>query len=235
MKNLNIFSLISEYENAKSRGVLNVPNISFINESGGIIYLPKLEDPYNGYEYVDLGLPSGLKWATCNVGASSPEEYGLYFAWGETVGYTTDDVISGIRVFNEDVYNAGPAASIETDLTLEQDVAHINLGGKWRMPTKVEYQELFDNCNVVWMDDYNGTGVKGRVFTSKVNGKSVFFPAAGYCKDHYLNNESSNYYWSSSCYEGKKDKSYCLYFFNSISPQWPLIRFWGASIRAVCE
>ena len=83
MKNIKIFSSVTEYENAKSEGLLITPNISFINESGGIKCLPKLEDPYNGYEYVDLGLPSGLKWATCNVGANSPEEYGLYFAWAK--------------------------------------------------------------------------------------------------------------------------------------------------------
>ena len=90
MKNLNIFSLISEYENAKSGGVLNVPNVSFVDEDSSVRYLLKLDFTHNGYEYVDLGLPSGLKWATCNVGASSPEEYGLYFAWGETTGYTSE-------------------------------------------------------------------------------------------------------------------------------------------------
>ena len=87
MKNLNIFSSVAEYENAKSGGVLNAPNVSFVDEDSSVRYLLEL-DPYNGYEYVDLGLPSGLKWATCNVGASLPEEYGLYFAWGETTGYT---------------------------------------------------------------------------------------------------------------------------------------------------
>ena len=102
----------------------------------------------NNYKYVDLGLPSGLKWATCNVGATSPEQAGLYFAWGETTGYTAEQVKSGVRAFNSDTYNSGPAASISTDLTLEQDAVHANLGGNWRMPTKDDYQELFDNCNV---------------------------------------------------------------------------------------
>ena len=83
MKNFNIFSLISEYDNAKSRGVLNEPNVSFVDEDSSVRYLI---DPYNGYEYVDLGL--SVKWATCNVGATSPEQAGLYFAWGETTGYT---------------------------------------------------------------------------------------------------------------------------------------------------
>ena len=154
---------------------------------------------HNGYEYVDLGLPSGLKWATCNIGASSPEQAGLYFAWGETIGYTAEQVTSGVRSFNMDVYNAGPAASISADLTLEQDAAYVNLGGKWRMPTYDECQELIDNCDVVWTDDYNGTGVVGKVFTSKVNGNSVFFPYAGVCDNSYVDGVGSNgFYWSAS-------------------------------------
>ena len=154
---------------------------------------------HNGYEYVDLGLPSGLKWATCNIGAISPEQAGLYFAWGETTGYTSEQVTSGVRNFNMDVYNTGPAASISTDLTLEHDAAYVNLGGKWRMPTYDECQELIDNCDAVWTDDYNGTGVVGKVFTSKVNGNSVFFPTAGYCDNSYVNHVGSNgLYWSAS-------------------------------------
>lgn len=131
---------------------------------------------HNGYEYVDLGLPSGLKWATCNVGASSPEEYGLYFAWGETTGYTAAQVKAGERVFSSMVYKAGSAASISTDLTLEQDAARTNLGGNWRMPTRAEIKELINNCDTIWTDDYNGTGVAGQLLTSKVNGNSMFFP-----------------------------------------------------------
>ena len=127
---------------------------------------------------VDLGLPSGLLWATCNVGATSPEQAGLYFAWGETTGYTAEQVTSGVRAFNSASYTA---SAISTDLTLEQDAAHSYMGEGWRMPTKDEYQELIDNCNVTWTNDYNETGVAGRVFTSKANGKSVFFPAAGDC------------------------------------------------------
>ena len=202
MKNLNIFSLISEYENAKSGGILNVANVSFVDEDSSVRYLLKNIPTHNGYEYVDLELPSGLKWATCNVGASSPEQSGLYFAWGKTTGYTAEQVTSGVRTFSQDEYNAGPAASISADLTLEQDTAHVNMSGNWRMPTKDEYQELLDNCNVVWTDDYNGTGVVGKVFTSKVNGKSVFFPAAGRCDNSYMLDVGSiGFYWLVSWYD----------------------------------
>ena len=233
MKNLNIFSLVAEYENAKSRGVLNVPNVSFVDEDSSVRYLLKNIDPYNGYEYVDLGLPSGLKWATCNVGASSPEEYGLYFAWGETTGYTSNQVTSGVRAFSEAVYNAGPAASILADLTLEQDAAHINLGGNWRMPTMAEYQELIDNCNVTWTNDYNGTGIKGRIFTSKVNGKSVFFPAAGFCNSSSVGSVGSyGSYWSAS-WDSSSD-AWLLFFDSGSQDLGSSYGYYGFSVRGVC-
>ena len=200
MKHIKIFSLTSEYETAKSGGTLITPNVSLINEDNSVRYLPELEDPtHNGYKYVDLGLPSGLKWAKCNVGASSPEEYGLYFAWGETTGYTADDVTSGVRLFTEDEYDYGNAGRIYEDLTLEQDAAHVNLGGNWRMPTQAEFQELIDNCDDTRTDDYNGTGVAGLIFTSRVNGNSVFFPYAGFCEDSSVYRVGeTGYTWAAS-------------------------------------
>ena len=230
MKNLNIFSLVAEYDNAKSGGVLNKPNVSFVDEDSSVRYLIDLT--HNGYEYVDLGL--SVKWATCNVGASSPEQAGLYFAWGETEGYTTEQVTLGVRVFNQDVYDFGPAYLIKTDLTLEQDAAHVNLGGNWRMPTKAEYQELLDNCNVVWTNDYNGTGIKGRTFTSKVNGKSVFFPAAGNCSISSVNGVGSRgYYWSASW--NSSSYAWILYFGSGSQYLDYDYRCYGYSVRGVCE
>ena len=235
MKNLNIFSLITEYDNAKSGVVLSVPNVSFVDEDSSIRYLLKNVLTHNGYEYVDLGLPSGLKWATCNVGANSPEEYGLYFAWGETTGYTSDDVKSGVRSFNPDTYNEGTAASISANLTLEQDAAHVNIGGKWRMPTEAEFKELCNKCNCVRTDDYNGTGVAGCIFTSKVNGNSVFFPAAGYGYRSFMEDLGSyGYYWSASWFKSGYASELCLYsiggnqIVNTMS-------YSGLSVRAVCE
>lgn len=191
-------------------------------------------DPYNGHAYVDLGLPSGLKWATCNVGATSPEQAGRYFAWGEITGYTAEQVTGGERVFSRYVYNAGPAASIETDLTLEQDAAHAYMGGKWRMPTEEEWQELIDNCNSTWTDNYGGTGVKGRLFTSKINGNSVFFPAAGNCEESSVKNVGvGNFCWSASwdypgwarCFKFSSGSFYVDYYYI----------YYGQSVRGVCE
>ena len=194
-------------------------------------FLPTPPDPYNGHEYVDLGLPSGLKWATCNVGASNPQDYGLYFAWGETTGYTGEQVTSGVRKFDKASYKA---SAISTDLTLEQDAAHINLGGNWRMPTKAEYQELLDNCNVVWTSDYNGTGIKGRTFTSKVNGKSVFFPAAGNCNNSSVGGVgSSGYCWSASW--DSSSYAWLLRFYSGSQNLSNYDRYYGFSVRGVCE
>ena len=235
MKHIKIFSLTSEYETSKSGGTLITPNVSLINEDNSVRYLPELEDPtHNGYKYVDLGLPSGLKWATCNVGASSSEQAGLYFAWGETIGYTADDVTSGVRSFTQDEYNAGPAASISTNLTLEQDAAHIHMGGKWRMPTPAEFQELLDNCNVVWTDNYNGTGVAGRVFTSKVNENLVFFPATGYCYNSSVDGVGSHCgYWSASWFSSSG--VWGLYFDSGIQKIGSGPAYFGFSVRGVCE
>ena len=185
----------------------------------------------NGFEYVDLGLPSRTMWATCNVGATSPEQSGLYFAWGETTGYTAEQVKSGVRKFDSASYTA---SAISTDLKPEQDAVHVNLGGNWRMPTKAECQELIDNCNVTWTNDYNGTGIKGRIFTSKVNGKSVFFPAPGNCYDSFVDDVGSyGFYWSASW--SSSSYGWNLFFHYESQGLGGHDRYRGCSVRAVCE
>lgn len=131
----------------------------------------------NGHEWVDLGLPSGLKWATCNVGASSPEQYGDYFAWGETKtksSYTqenseTQDKDKTWLINNGYISNAG-------NLKPSHDAAAQHWMSSWRMPSEKEIRELVDNTTSTWTT-YNG--VNGRLFTSKHNGQSIFIPAAG--------------------------------------------------------
>lgn len=185
---------------------------------------------------VDLGLPSGLKWAAGNIGAKNPEDYGLYFAWGETTGYTAEQVTSGERRFRSREYTA---ASISTDLTLEQDAARANLGGNWRMPTKAEYIELIDNCTVTWTDDYNGTGVAGSVFTSNINENSVFFPAAGdFYYEELYGAGSNGFYWSSSWYASSDPSGRALNFFiksGFVNVDLYNDRYYGYSVRGVCE
>ncbi len=148
--------------------------------------------------YVDLGLPSGTLWATYNVGATSPEEYGDYFAWGETEPkneYTWDTYKFGSSNTAFTKYN-------ETDglTTLEavDDAATVNWGEDWRMPTSEEQIELRTACTWEWTDNYNETGVAGSIVTGK-NGNSIFLPAAGYrwWTDFYNVGTNGSYYSSS--------------------------------------
>ena len=143
-------------------------------------------------EAIDMGLPSGLKWASFNLGASEPEEYGDYYAWGET---EPKDVYSWETYqwcmgSNETLtkYNTNPEYGYngftdgKTILDPEDDAAYVNLGGSWRMPTDVEWRELRENCTWTWTTQ---NGVDGMLVTA-TNGNSLFIPAAGYRYSSYL-------------------------------------------------
>ena len=153
-------------------------------------------------EAVDLGLPSGLKWASMNVGATKPEEYGEYFAWGETQP-KTDYSWSTYKWCNgssntQTKYNTSSSYGTvdnKTVLDPEDDAAHVNWGGSWRMPTLEEYDELINKCTWTWTTQ---NGVKGRLVTGP-NGKSIFLPVAGFrnvANLYYAGSYGS--YWSSS-------------------------------------
>ncbi|MCI7430217.1 MAG: hypothetical protein MSS84_04980 [Bacteroidales bacterium] len=161
-----------------------------------------------GHEYVDLGLPSGLKWATCNVGATSPKDYGDYFAWGETAPKTTYDwntykwcdgnYDAHTKYCNNASYGKDGFTDSKTVLDLEDDAARANWGGAWRTPTKEEWQELIDNCTWTWTENYKETGIKGYEVKA-TNENSIFLPAAGYHDDDNLLYDGTNCsYWSSS-------------------------------------
>ena len=189
------------------------------------------------YEFVDLGLPSGIKWATCNVGATKPEEYGLYFAWGETEGYTAEDV-AGKKAFTWDDYKFGTEDNLtkynDTDrltvLELEDDAAYQSDKG-CRIPSKEEFQELIDNTTSTW-ETLNG--VKGRRFTSKTNGNSIFVPAAGDCGDgSVIIDYSSGSLWSSSLDESSPSYGWYLLFNSSNEFVKHRRRYYGYSVRAV--
>ena len=184
----------------------------------------------NGCEFVDLGLPSGLLWATRNVRVTSPEQTGLYFAWGEIEGFSIKQINKGKIVFDKDKYYSGTVASISKDLTFDNDTANHYMGGKWRTPTKKDWRELLNNCDDAWTNDYNGTGMAGRIFTSKVNGNSVFLPAAGGCYGSSLLGVGSygNYLsasWYSSSY------AWGLLFFSHSQYMDNLLRYFGYSLR----
>ena len=183
----------------------------------------------NGVDYADLGLPSGTLWATCNVGATSPEQAGLYFAWGETVGYTAEQVENGERSFDSSSYTA---SAISADLTLEEDAAHSYMGGKWRMPTQKDFEELIDNTTQTWTDNYNGTGVGGCVVTSKINSNSIFLPAAGNAyRDSLCYARSYGFYWSASWYSSSYAWFFSFYW--SEGNLYNYYRYYGRSMRGV--
>ncbi len=179
------------------------------------------------HAYVDLGLPSGTLWATYNVGASKPEEYGDYFAWGET---KPKEVYNNITYkWGEDFtkYNFNDGL---TTLLPEDDAATANWGSEWRMPTNEEQRELVEECQYQ-MTEVNG--VFGAKFTGK-NGNSVFFPAAGDRFGSDDNNKGIGCYWSSSFGEEREFLARSLDF-NEERVYWYCIssRYDGYSVRAV--
>ena len=200
-------------------------------------YLPT--GSVNGHEYVDLGLPSGIKWATCNVGATSPEEYGGYYAWGETeekddYSWSTYKWCNGSETSMTKYCNHSEYGTIDNKTTLESedDVAHVKWGGEWRMPTFDEQKELLRNCTWTWTTQ---NGVNGYKVTSKSNGNSIFLPAAGFrygTATYYRG--SYGYYWSLLLYS---DGSYAYdLYFDSGSYVWDSgRRFRGQSVRPVCD
>lgn len=155
-----------------------------------------LEDTHKGHEYVNLGLPSGTLWASCNVGAEAPEEYGDYFAWGETS--TKSDYASSTSVtYGLSVSELESRGIIGSDgnLTAAYDVAAAKWGGSWRMPTSTEMKELIDSCTWKWTTQ---NGVNGYEVTGP-NDNSIFLPSAGYRSYTQLNNtDSYGYYWSAT-------------------------------------
>ena len=130
--------------------------------TSNLLYPPPIDT--NGHEYVDLGLPSGTLWATMNVGATSPTEYGDYYMYG--MGAKTYDSTDT------------PYDGTEDPLDLTKDTARVVWGGDWHMPTRTQVNELYNNTTYSWVDDYNNTGVNGALFTAQ-NGNSVFIPAGG--------------------------------------------------------
>ncbi len=161
------------------------------------------DDPdYNGHTYVDLGLPSGIKWATCNIGASSPSDYGYYYAWGETTrkaAYTTSNSVT----YGKSMGNISGNP--------EYDAARANWGGSWRLPSLSECVELNNQCTWTWTNQggHNGCRVTGP------NGNSIFLPAAG-CRDGSSLEDAGDigFYSISTPYESNTQDAYGL-FFNS--------------------
>ncbi|MBQ6178962.1 MAG: hypothetical protein IJK32_05530 [Bacteroidales bacterium] len=217
----------------------------------------------NGYAYVEMG--DGLKWATMNVGATKPEEYGNYFAWGETVAkesyswatykhmqegqsdwkhitkYTfADSQTEGIWYDSEGNFIGDGKTSLK-DYDYADDAARQIWKGTWRIPTDAEWTALrnTDNFDWTWTDDYEGTGVAGRIVTSKVEGYAgncIFLPAAGY-RDGTSLYDAGSYgdYWSSSLNEYDSDCARGVYFDSEEVFRGSSYRYSGLTVRPVSE
>lgn len=237
MKYLRKFENHTDYEAA----TLDLPNVSYCVQQNEVHYNPK------EYKYVDLGLPSGLLWATMNVGANSETDYGLYFQWGDTQGYTASEVGSGEekKAFKWSDYKYGNGGSSAADMTkynstdkkttldLKDDAARVNMGGNWRMPTEAEFQELINNTTSQQVTNYNGSGISGRLFTAS-NGNTLFFPDAGVAANGMVSVRYGNNLFSSSLYSSYVIQCWSLWFYGSNNVKLDKIdRSTGLPVRGV--
>lgn len=246
----------------EARAKQEEPYVAYSEETGGVMYSVIKEGNDLIYNIVDLGLPSGTLWADRNVGASSPEDTGLYFQWGDTVGYTAEQVAAGEKVFDWNHYfdtTDGGATinkySIESGLKVLEstdDAAYIHMGADWRMPTADQIRELWNNTEFRIIDIYGNSyydaefsknspvgpnEVAGVEFTGS-NGNSIFLPAAGYCQGSELAKYKTNCaYWSSNTdtYTSPSEGTSYMIGFNLSSIRFTsnLSRYFGYSIRGV--
>jgi hypothetical protein len=197
----------------------------------------------SSHEYVDLGLPSGTLWATCNVGAENPEDYGDYFAWGETTGYN-----DGKTTFSWSTYKyydtllqevtkyctkSDYAYLVDNKKVLEpeDDAATVNWGVEWQMPSLEQFSELINSeyTTTTWT---TLNGVNGRMIVSKSNGNRIFLPAAGHRSDTSLY-VGIGHYWSRSLYPDRPLGGCILYFYSSDFGASGFYRYHGQSVRPV--
>lgn len=245
-KYLKLFANHTAYSQAESS--LDKPNVAVCQQEGDVHYNP---DPYKGHEYVEI---AGIKWATMNIGANSVTDYGLYFQWGDTQGYTAAQVGSGEgqKYFGWVDYKYGNGTSSpgatgmtkynatdgKTILETVDDAAVSNWGGNWRMPTTAEFQALGAAVNTEWTDDYQGSGIAGLICTDKQDeSKVLFFPAAGFC--HNGSVMEVNYYgsyWSSFLNTDNRQFAQYLYF-DDLDVLWDYddSRHNGSAVRSVAD
>ena len=228
---------VSDYVHSRadvnSDGEVNIADINVI-----IDIILKGQPAVSTKDWVDLGLPSGTLWATCNVGANSPEEYGDYFAWGETFSKDYYDwttykwCIGGMDGITKYSYGVNGFADFKSELEPEDDVAYVHWGPSWRMPTLAQQDELREHCTWTWT---TLNGVNGCLVTGP-NGNSIFLPAAGYRWREMLlgvGEDSDGINWSRSLNLELSEVAYCLYFNSDNSGRSCNDRSLGLTVRAV--
>ena len=215
--------------------------VDYINESNEVELVSDGNE--HGFEYVDLGLPSGTMWATCNVGADKPEDEGLLFQFGRVDGYVYNDSNNQFRTDDQNFEDTGSENIPLTTsgkvykrneiLDLEDDAAHVNMGGKWMMPTNDQLEELYNNteCSIVTIN-----GVKGMLITSDINGHQLFIPfmkGCWYCSE-YVREGISTYMWSSQISGSNNVGAYMLFCnFGGVANTGIANRSNGFSVRGV--
>ena len=227
------------------RAFVKIDGVAHYGETKSFFRARKENGTENGYQYIELGL--SVKWGTFNVGATKPEEYGDYYAWGETetkgnYSWSTYKWCNG-SYDTQNKYNTNSSfGTVDNKTTLdpEDDVAHVKWGGSWRMPTKAEQDDLRNKCTWTWYGSGNTefNGIAGYKVTSNMEGytdRFIFLPAAGYRDDIYLNNVGLyGLYWSSSLIAGYPFLAYYLYFDSDSVGWYGYYRLRGQSVRPVC-
>ena len=208
--------------------------LTILNSQGGVVF-----QTYSA-NAVDLGLPSGIKWADRNIGAESPEDTGLYFTWGSVDGFTKDSgrYCDGNRNGGRDwtgPYSKehGSELGDEQNIPVSEyfDAARKNMGAPWRMPTMAEMTELHNSTYTTWTWTQRN-GMNGYLVVSKVNGNSIFLPAAGCFDSSFGGFGVDGYCWESEYYGNEGGKR--LYFYSgNIYPTDDCDRYCGTTVRAV--
>ena len=199
----NGYAFTGWYVGNSTEPISTSPLFSFVATKNSTLtaHFVKNSNTINGHEYVDLGLPSGLKWATCNVGANNPWEDGGYYAWGETeekenYSWSTYKWCNGSKNTKTKYCTESDYGNVDNRTVLEpqDDVAHVKWGSTWRMPTIDELRELLNECSLEWIEL---NGVPGCSVTGP-NGNSIFLPAAGCRKGAKVSNRyCEGGFWSS--------------------------------------
>lgn len=241
---LKKFETEQQYSTAKDSGLI-LPNVSLVTESGNVYY-----NPYNGHPYVEI---NGIKWATMNIGANSVTDYGQYFQWGDTQGYTASQVGSGEgqKYFGFADYKYGDGSSTPssshitkynstdgmTVLDIEDDGARANWGGTWKVPSVADFNNLINSTTYQWIADYNDSGVAGMLFTDKEDASKVlFFPAGNSAKNgNVALNTDGSFYADSIPSVGSQNSSYLG--INNNGDAFASVgegrRYYGRNIRAI--
>ena len=243
MKHLKLFKTITEYETFVQSSEYVEPHVSYCEDDMTVHY--NLSSPTPSVEYVDLGLASGTKWMKYNLGATSETEYGLYYQWGAVDGYTDDEALAhsswtttpfngGADEYDNEYWTSHKSEAVDSnnELLLVNDCIYQATGGVAKLPTKAQIEELI-SLSSEWIEDYNGSGVNGRLFTG-TNGNTLFIPAAGcYDYDYFSGEGEELYYWSVSLYEGYEDYAWYLYAYREDGGCYERNRYVGMSVRGV--